>query len=186
MNTGTPLIEEWKPIKGFRGLYEVSNLGRVRSLDRIQYVKNRWGSETRRKRKGQLLVPVLSSSGYHMVHLEPKTIRGKKFHIHHLVLNHFDRERGLNECCNHKDGIKTNNGISNLEWVSYKYNQLHARLNGLSKTNTGKRWSRLSHQQVLEIRKLYGTINTRDIAKKYGVSQMTISRVGLKQTFVNV
>ena len=48
--------EIWKPIRGYEGLYEVSNLGRVRSLERIMEYKNRWGGISRRVKPGQLMV----------------------------------------------------------------------------------------------------------------------------------
>lgn len=102
-------IEEWKPIEGYEGLYEISTHGRVRSLPRK-------GS------KGRIIKNSMSSSGYLQTHLCKDGIP-KTYQIHRLVAKTFlDNMDGLPEV-NHKDECKTNNCVWNLEFCTRLYNQ---------------------------------------------------------------
>ena len=109
--------EEWKDIKGYEGLYQVSNLGRVRSLD--HYVKNGHGN---RLVHGKILKPYKSSHGYLFVALGKKA---KHRSVHRLVATAFiQNPQNLPEV-NHKDENKSNNVSSNLEWCNHIYNALY-------------------------------------------------------------
>ena len=102
--------EEWRPIKGYEGLYEVSNFGRVKSL-----CAGRWKSTMLRK-------PQLTKNGYKAVMLR-KSGNVQLITIHRIVATAFlDNPDGLREV-NHKDEDKTNNHVDNLEWCTRKYNQ---------------------------------------------------------------
>ena len=108
--------EIWKDIKGYEGLYQVSNLGRVRSLDR--YVGNYLF-------KGKIMKENLNSRGYLRLHLSMNN-KQKEHKIHKLVAEAFiDNPDKLTEV-NHINGIKTDNKVSNLEWCTHKENMLHA------------------------------------------------------------
>lgn len=110
---GGLVMEEWKDIKGYEGLYQVSNLGRVRSLDRI--LPN--GTNSVMLYKGVVLKAKPLPSGYLRV-----LLRGKDYYIHRIVATEFiDNPNNLPEV-NHKDEDKTNNNINNLEWCTNKYN----------------------------------------------------------------
>lgn len=111
--------EKWKPVVGFEGLYEVSSLGRVRSLDKIVPTGIR-NNKTCIK-KGKILKP-LKDKGYLRVCLHP----GPKYlFIHRIVASAFlPNPEGL-PMINHKDEDKTNNIIENLEWCDNSYNQLY-------------------------------------------------------------
>ena len=109
--------EEWRPIEGYEGLYEVSNLGRVRSLD--MYVKSRYGNY--RLHKGKVLSPAKDTNGYLFVNL---TYNGKHntIRVHRLVaLTFIPNPDNLPEV-NHKDEDKSNNRVDNLEFCDRKYN----------------------------------------------------------------
>lgn len=109
------LTEEWKPIQGYEGLYEVSNFGRVKSLR-----KNRWTQEPE-----TILSCGLCGSGYKFVVLSVNNVHKNKM-IHRLVAEAFlQKSDGLNEV-NHIDGDKLNNHVSNLEWCTRKHNLKHA------------------------------------------------------------
>lgn len=102
--------EEWRPIKDYEGLYEVSNFGRVKSL-----CAGRWKSTMLRK-------PQPTLNGYMAVMLK-KSGKVRLITIHRLVATAFlDNPDGLQEV-NHKDEDKTNNHVDNLEWCTRKYNQ---------------------------------------------------------------
>ena len=111
-------MEVWKPIDGYDGIYEVSNMGRVRSLD--QKVFNRVLGEF--IRKGQILKPVPNSNGYLRVSLGYKKPK-KRFFVHRLVAKAFiPNDNPEKNCVNHKDFDYTNNAAENLEWVTHLEN----------------------------------------------------------------
>ena len=112
------MIEEiWRPIEGYEGFYEVSNMGFIRSLDR--FVSN--GSDHKRLRKGKIIKMWPNSKGYMRCQLSYNN--DKKFYlVHRLVAEAFiPKVNGLSEI-NHKDEDKTNNIVDNLEWCDRKYN----------------------------------------------------------------
>lgn len=117
--------EIWKDIKGYEGKYQVSNMGRVRSLDRI----DRAGA----KRKGQILKPNIESNGYVRVHLAD----GKGYNresVHRLVAEAFvERKSGTDNIVNHLDNNPSNNRADNLEWTTYKGNMQWAAKQGRMK-----------------------------------------------------
>lgn len=117
--------EVWKPVKDYEGLYEVSNLGRVRSLDR----KVRGGV---RVYKGKIRRLMRNWDGYLRVALT-KDGNAKVFFVHRLVSMAFIPNPEGKSQVNHIDGVKSNNVLENLEWVSASENGLHAYATGLSK-----------------------------------------------------
>ena len=105
--------EIWKDIEGYEGLYQVSNLGRVRSISRI----NCYG----RVVTGKILSIHDNGKGYKFVRLS-KYGKPKQEYIHRLVATAFiDNQDNLPEV-NHKDENKENNCVYNLEWCSREYN----------------------------------------------------------------
>ena len=110
------LHEVWKPIKGYEGLYEISSLGRVRSLDRL--VKGKWGKI---KLTGKILKGVKDKDGYLVITLS-KDGKQKTFKIHRLVAIHFIPNPNNYKEINHKDENKENCKYKNLEWCDKKYN----------------------------------------------------------------
>lgn len=119
-----PVQEVWQPVSGYEGLYEVSNQGRVRSLDRT--IKTSSGP---RFFKGQILVPAKSGpKGYLMVRLSwPNR---KKAYIHALVAEAFHGLRPSGMDCRHLDDDHLNNCANNLAWGTRKENMADARRNG--------------------------------------------------------
>lgn len=99
--------EIWKDIKGYERKYQVSNYGRVKSLNYNHTDKE------------QLLKPVQYNNGYFYVNLYKPL---KKFKIHRIVANAFIPNPENLPCVNHKDEDKTNNHVDNLEWCTYEYN----------------------------------------------------------------
>lgn len=109
--------EVWKDIKDYEGLYQVSNTGLVRSLDRV--VKLTDCKE--QHRRGVLLKQRENNKGYKIVHLSKNGTSKNKF-VHVLVLESFiERPEGMTQI-NHKDENKCNNNLNNLEYCNAAYN----------------------------------------------------------------
>ena len=127
--------EIWKDIKDYEGLYQVSNLGNVRSVEKYIGVNNKF----KRKIKQKILKPSVVYNGYLRICLA-KNGKHKMFRIHRLVAQTFLSNKNNYEDVNHKDGNKQNNCVNNLEWCSRKQNIIHSWKNGFSKPhNTRKK-----------------------------------------------
>lgn len=126
--------EIWRDIKGYEGLYQVSNLGRVRSL---QFVNNRYKVRTPRLK---VLKPSYDKYGYLMLGL-CKDGKHKNVHPHRLVAEAFIPNPENKPQVNHIDGNKINNCVNNLEWCTHGENQKHAHRIGIKQATkywTGK------------------------------------------------
>jgi len=178
----TRVAETWKAISGFEGFYEVSDMGRVRSLDRA--IPTPGGS---RFGKGQLIVAHLAGRGYLYVFLKRD---GKQYSrsVHRLVAFAF-KCPGTGPEVNHRDLDKTNNRASNLEWVTRKENMAHAKAAGRyelqhvgGKTlarNNPRRRRKLTPAQVDEVKKLAadGVMRQCDIGRMFGIGQAMVSSI---------
>ena len=105
--------EQWKSIDGYVGIYEVSNLGRVRGVDRVYMRKN--GSPYRKK--GVVIKPSVSNSGYLFVALRNNNTR-RNFYVHRLVASAFISNPNNEKEIDHINGVKTDNRAENLRWCS--------------------------------------------------------------------
>ena len=120
--------EIWKDIDDYEGFYQVSNLGRVRSLD--NWIWNGTGFFLK---PGKVLIPRKTKTGYLRVQL-----KGKDFYIHRLVATTFiDNPLNFPQV-NHKDENKKNNNFSNLEWCTKKYNMNYGKLKNFHKKEIAK------------------------------------------------
>lgn len=111
--------EIWKEIPGFEGLYEVSNIGRVRSLDR--FVIDAYYSKGHIQ-KGRIHKNTLSKAGYYTTSLTDKNKIKKHHYIHRLVASAFIPNPNNYPVINHIDENPLNNNVSNLEWCTQKHN----------------------------------------------------------------
>ena len=123
--------EFWKPISGHNGYFEVSNLGRIRSITRtVQRIKRGVFNETMPMTiKGQLIKYWITKKGYCRCSLYDNGIK-KNHLVHQLVAKAFLGESDKPQV-NHKNCIKTDNKVENLEWVTNYENYLHAKENNL-------------------------------------------------------
>lgn len=166
--------EIWKDIRGYEGSYQVSNLGRVRSLDR--QVASKGGKSTYLMR-GISMTPREDKVGYTTVHLRLGGQTRKTKKLHRLVADAFVDNPELKPQVNHKDGIKSNNAISNLEWVTAAENNQHAYDTGLKKRGERHHKSKLTEKQVAVIRKDGGKTKQKELAARYSVDQRTVSAI---------
>jgi hypothetical protein len=169
--------EVWKDIKGYEGLYQISNLGIVKSLVRkVVSVKKKKHMRTTKER---ILTNVINAQGYYMINLN---INGtsKTCKIHRLVAKTFIPNPDNKCCINHIDGDKLNNEVINLEWVTHQENSKHAHKMGLTNNSGSKNGnSKLTEKDVLEIRELYDKGNTtyQKISEIYNVTSAMINDI---------
>ena len=176
--------EEWKDIKDYEGFYQVSNKGRIKSVDRE--VKAGFGST--RIVKGRIMKTDLSNSGYLRV-CGCKENKKFKIEVHRAVIEAFIPNPKNKPECNHKDGIKTNNHVDNLEWATRSENQRHAFDNGLKNIPKGSNHhnTSLTEDDVRDIKKhLKDGLTQQTIADFYGVHSSTISNINTKKNWAHV
>ena len=116
--------EIWKSVTNYEGYYEVSNLGRVRSLTR-QIEKRENGNITILTRTGKITTAIITEKGYERVGLSKDAVQ-KNCLVHRLVgIEFIDNPEGKPQI-NHINGIKTDNNVDNLEWVTNEENFKHS------------------------------------------------------------
>jgi len=158
--------EEWRYVKGHSKGYSVSSLGRIVSF---------------KKDCIRLLTPVENYSGYHLVGLY---LKGKNIstRLHRVVATAFLGESKLQ--VNHKNGVKSDNRVSNLEWVTAKENSNHSIRMGLGKSGESHYRTKLSDKQVLKIRS--SKESQKYLSEKYGISTTHVWHIRTGKSRKNV
>ena len=176
-----------KSIKGYEGLYEVSDDGRVFSCERkVKGGHNNLRLVRRKELKSyQTGTGYLERKGYLTVDLH-KNNKGKQFYVHILVAEAFISNSNNLPEVNHKDGVKTNNNDWNLEWITNSGNQKHAYKIGLQKRKLGEDHPmvKLTEQQILEIRK--SNLAQKELAKEYNVDPTNISCIKRRISWTHI
>jgi predicted DNA-binding protein YlxM (UPF0122 family) len=160
--------EEWRDVPGYEGWYQVSNIGRVRGVDRWIVVRGARGGP--RLVKGKMMTQRLHRNGYMRVRLCKHNL-AESVGVHSLVACAFLGDRPTGYDIHHKDGSRTNNRADNLE---YRSRQEH--LGGEMHYRTS-----LTDEDVIEIRRLYEScdLSVKDIADKKGITY------GAAQSIIN-
>ncbi len=113
--------EIWKDIKGYEGLYQASNLGRIKSISKMVNGSNQFGVKFKYLKKDKILKPVINNHDYLQVSLY-KNNKKVEIRIHQLVAQTFLPNPNNYKIINHKDGNKHNNCIENLEYCTQSHN----------------------------------------------------------------
>lgn len=155
------MLEGWKDISGFEGRYQISTLGRVKTLSYKRTGKSR-------------ILAVYERSGYLWTTFREGGAGSKQQHpaVHRLVAEHFIPNIDNKPFVNHKDGNRKNNCVDNLEWVTRSENELH-KIHILKHPSGSVKESK----KILceETRVIYPSI--RQAAKDVGISQSLLSKV---------
>ena len=152
-------MEHWKPI--FSGRYEVSNLGRIRY-----------------KETGRIRRTDFPSSKYCLINARVNGGAQKQYLVHRIVAEAFLEKPEGCDFVNHKNGIKKDNRVDNLEWCTRQQNEDHAFKTGLkNSTGSNNTMSKLDENKVEQIKKLLKHKSNKEIAQKFGVHRVTICRI---------
>lgn len=167
------LDEIWKPVVGYEGLYEVSSLGRVRSLDRDSVFANKKTGVIRRTHRGRLLTPVYDGRGlYKHVNLRKNGVAVSR-NVHRLVAIAFVPNPNNLPEVNHIDEDKTNNAASNLEWCDHLYNNRYGTKLTASQGEKNA-MNKFSEETVREMRMVFvpgdPEFGLMALSRKYGIS----------------
>ena len=174
--------EIWKDVKDYEGLYQVSNLGRVKRLEWKRFSLGKWQTM-----KEKILKQTISTTGYWHISLN-KNGSHNTYKVHRLVARAFIPNPDDLPCINHKDNNPLNNKVENLEWCTYKYNNNYKDHNKkLSQSRLGKKASDETRQklrdsnpkmlsvQCIETEIIYKSIN--EASRKTGVDASAIGKV---------
>lgn len=173
------MIEIWKDVKGYNGLYQVSNYGNIKSLSRIIVRSNGNYSS-----KEKLLEPQIIKNGYLVVRLKKNGNRSTKL-INRLVAESFIPNPEDKLEVNHKDLNKLNNHVDNLEWSTRSENMKHAYKNGVVDINKAiDKLKTVTKNDVVEIRKR--KLNGESRKSVYEDYKHVISIGGFKHIWYNV
>ena len=168
--------EIWKPIKGYEGLYEVSNMGRVKRLPYtcIGYTKGHKRLYLRTF-QGGILKGTICKNGYYRVTLTKNGVN-KYYHVHRLVAEAFIENPNNLPFINHRDETRTNNWVDNLEWCTCQYNNTY----GNARKRSAASYSR-NRSYPVKMYSVYGEFiktfpSVKDAAKEVGVTHNSLLR----------
>lgn len=171
--------EEWRDIKGYEGRYAVSCLGRIKALKR-HCNSFRDGKIVRYNYKPQIMKPSVKGKGYLSVSLSKNKIKEQKY-VHRIVAKCFILNTGNKPQVNHKNGIKTDNSVENLEWVTSSENLRHAISTGLRVFKNGENHhaAKIEDKTVLKIKHMLinSNLSIIEIAKFFCVSPNRVSKI---------
>lgn len=141
------IIEQWRDIKCYEGLYQVSNLGRVKSKSRI-LAKEKRGQ---RLQKERILVNCYNKNGYLQVLIYNNKKTPKSVRVHRLVAEAFIQKNNTTDTVDHIDNNKTNNKSSNLQWMTFGENFKKAVKDKLHAFGEKSFFSKLTEKDVKHI-----------------------------------
>ena len=163
--------ELWKAVKGYEGIYEVSNYGRVKSISRIALKRS---GGIKRTTKPFILKSVLEA-GYKYVRIT-KNYKRKKLKTARIVAFAWIDNPDNKPQVNHKNGIRYNDTVENLEWVTAKENSIHAVETGLSPIIGGQHWkSLLTNDEAVDI--ATSELSRKELMDKYQIGYHIVERI---------
>ncbi len=177
------MIEEWRPVVGYEGFYEVSNLGRVKSVDRLCNSSKR----TSQRMKGRVLKPRINTHRQNRCTVVlNKEGNATYAYISRLVLMAFVGPPPEKHDAAHWDGNTMNNRLDNLRWATVSQNMQDKNRHGTAPRGSHNAMSKLTEEQVAHIRasyrrNSYHDSNALELACQFNVSRGVILQI-IKQT----
>jgi hypothetical protein len=172
------MVEIWKDIEGYENKYQVSNFGKIKSLsfNKTGLPKN--------------LTPKIAGKGYRTVILSKKCIQ-TDFYIHRLLANHFIPNPENKKEVNHKDGDKTNNYVSNLEWNTHSENGIHSfrELGRIHPDCKGENNPKCKLNEIIVNNLRTDFLNGKPqyvMCKEYGINKSTMSNIISRKTWTHL
>lgn len=165
------MTEEWRPVVGYEGIYEVSSIGRVRSVDRaIVQDPGRWGSPVKKNLKGKIL-SLASNPACHgalFAHMYKDGVM-KNVPVSRMVAEAFigPCPEGMTDCC-HNDGDNNNNTPDNLRWDTRAGNLADMHKHGTVMRGEKNPSSNLNEFQVRVIKRVLSSDNRRGVGRFLG------------------
>jgi precorrin-4 methylase len=175
------MTEEWRPVVGHEGSYEVSDLGRVRSLDRVATEQRKSGPRSV-VRAGRVLKPLAAAGSHLKVHL------GRKQHkkVHHAVLEAFRGPCPPGMEGMHRDDDGANNRLENLRWGAHQENMDDAARNGCLNAGETHHLAKLKRADIPKIREALKDTPVVVVARAWNVDRKTIWQIKTEKTWKHV
>lgn len=181
LKAGELLEEQWLSVPGYEGLYNISNLGKVLSMDRTR--------NCGLKLKGREVPISLVKNSYASFAVADLDGNPKSLKIHKVLAQLFIPNPENKKCINHKNGNKHDYSLSNLEWATYSENSQHAIDTGLAVRYKGEKHSRakLTEDQVYEILDMHKSgMCYSEIASKYNLHKTNIGKIVNGKSWTNI
>lgn len=177
-------LEVWKDIEGFEGVYQVSNFGNIRSLDRmVEYHRN--GKIHKRKYPGkQMKLKTTRAHNYYFVGLSKGHQEYEWSLVHKLVLTAFEGPRPKDAVCRHLDGNSHNNRADNLKWGTQAENEMDKVRHGTRHSGERHPGTKITNEQASEIKaQIRSGKRLIDIANETGIKFRIISQIKRGRSF---
>jgi hypothetical protein len=173
--------EEWRDVDWSDGIYQVSNLGRVRSKERVVIRSDGRNLTVRAK-----ILRQNKNQGYPSVKMMKNRI-GTTVKVHRLIAKAFIPNPENKKNINHIDGSRDNNSISNLEWCTFSENTKHAYKTGAMTPKKGSEngYAKLTERDIMKIKEMLSSksVTHREIALKFNVARTTVTAINRNQNW---
>jgi len=167
--------EKWKDIEGYEGIYQVSNLGGIKTLNP--------------RYKNKIILKPYGKS-YSNIFLYKNNEKRRRYMVHRLVAKAFIPNPENKPMVNHINGVKADNHVSNLEWVTAKENIAHACKLGIGTVGERNGLSKITNEQARYIRKVYKPFDkefgNKALSIKFGMNINNISNIITNKTYKNI
>ncbi len=182
------MLEIWKDVIGYEKYYQVSNFGRVKRINNRVWNKGYWRNKPHYITRQEKYLSIKSNKRGYACCVFTKNCIEKGMQVHRLVAQAFIPNPQNKPQVNHKNGIKTDNKVENLEWCTQKENAQHAYINGLEPRGSKNGNALLTEKQILEIRNKHvpRKYPFKQLSKEYNVSVSNIASIVQRKSWKHI